>query len=114
MYTRFAETLRKLRTERGLSQAQLGKQLFVYRSTVTRWESGIRLPDATMIPQLARCLGVDANSLFDLAAEGDESPNIIIVDDSKVDDLLTAVRKLDKRNEEVGIRAFVWTVDRMV
>ena len=56
----FAENLRRLRTERGLSQKQLGEQLFVYHSTVARWESGSRLPDAAMIPRLARCLGVDA------------------------------------------------------
>ena len=36
---------------------------------------------------------------------------ITIVDDAKVDDLLTSVRKLDKRNEEVGIRAFVWNIE---
>ena len=34
-----------------------------------------------------------------------------VVDDAKVDDILTAVRKLDKRNEEVGIRAFVWNIE---
>ena len=80
----FAETLRKLRTERGLSQKQLGEQLFVYHSTVARWESGSRLPDAAMIPRLARCLGVDANTLFCLAAESDETPNVIMVDDNEV------------------------------
>lgn len=47
----FAETLRRLRTERGISQSQLGKQLFVNHSTVARWESGSRLPDASMIPR---------------------------------------------------------------
>lgn len=35
--TLFAETLRKLRTERGLAQKQLGNQLFVYHSTIARW-----------------------------------------------------------------------------
>ena len=82
--TLFAETLRKLRTERGLSQKQLGKQLFVYHSTIARWESGIRLPDAAMIPRLAKCLGVDANTLFHLAADSDEIPNVIMVDDNEV------------------------------
>ena len=82
--TLFAQTLRKLRTERGLSQKQLGKQLFVYHSTIARWESGIRLPDAAMIPRLAKCLGVDANTLFHLAADSDEIPNVIMVDDSEV------------------------------
>ena len=39
---------------------------------------------------------------------------ITVVDDSKVDGLLTSVRKLDRRNEEVGIRAFVWNIEQMV
>ena len=82
--TLFAETLRKLRTERGLTQKQLGNQLFVYHSTIARWESGSRLPDAVMIPRLAKCLGVDANMLFYLAADSDESPNVIMVDDNEV------------------------------
>ncbi|MCR5822751.1 MAG: hypothetical protein K6F85_07560 [Bacteroidales bacterium] len=37
-----------------------------------------------------------------------------VIDDSKVDELLLSVRKLDKRNEEVGIRAFVWNIEQMV
>lgn len=39
---------------------------------------------------------------------------LTVVDDAKVEALLTAVRKLDRRNEEVGIRAFVWNVEAMV
>ena len=39
---------------------------------------------------------------------------LTVVPDEKVDDLLTAVRKLDRRNEEVGIRAFVWNIEQMV
>ena len=37
-----------------------------------------------------------------------------VVPDDKVDELLLSVRKLDKRNEEVGIRAFVWNIEQMV
>ena len=66
MDTPFGENMRKLRTEKGLSQKDLGDQLFVYKSTVSRWEKGDRLPDATMIPKIARCLGVDSNTLFRL------------------------------------------------
>lgn len=84
MNTLFGENLRKLRTKRGLTQKQLGDMLFVYHSTIARWESGSRLPDVVMIPRLARCLDVDANSLFNLAAESDENPNVIMVDDNEV------------------------------
>ena len=37
-----------------------------------------------------------------------------VVEDDKVDDLLDNVRRLDKRNPEVGVRAFVWNVEQMV
>ena len=80
----FAETLRRLRIERGLSQAQLGEQMFVTHSTVARWENGSRLPDAAMIMRLSKYLGVDVNTLLSAAAESDASPNVIMVDDRKI------------------------------
>jgi len=39
---------------------------------------------------------------------------ITIVPDDKVDELLKTVKKLDARNKEVGIRAFVWNIEQMV
>lgn len=39
---------------------------------------------------------------------------LTVIPDDKVDDLLVAVRKLDRRNQEVGIRAFVWNIEQMV
>ena len=79
----FAEILKKLRTEKGLSQRDLAGQVFVTRSTVTRWENGNRLPDAAMISRLSKCLDVDVNTLLS-AAQHDETPNVIIVDDRKI------------------------------
>ena len=87
----FAETLRKLRKEKGLSQLQLATQMFVNPSTITRWENGSRLPDAAMVTRLARVLGTDVRTLLSAAAESSESPGIIMVDDDKpilIDSLL--------------------------
>jgi len=39
---------------------------------------------------------------------------ITVVSDEKAPVLLEAVKKLDKRNEEVGVRAFMWNVEAMV
>ena len=76
----FSETLRRMREEKGLSQKQLGKLVFVNHSTIARWERGSRLPDAAMILRLANCLGVDVNTLFQIAAQSEESPNVILSD----------------------------------
>ena len=83
MNTLFTETLKKLRIEKGLSQVQLGKQMFVNSSTITRWENGSRLPDASMITRLARVLETDVATLLSAAADSDESQSIIMVDDNK-------------------------------
>ena len=79
----FADTLKRLRTEKGLSQIQLGKQMSVSNSTIARWENGSRLPDFAMLSRLAEVLGVDVNVLLNSAAQSDERPNVIMVDDVK-------------------------------
>ena len=84
MSMQFAEILKKLRMEKGLSQGDLANQMFVTRSTVNRWEHGSRLPDAAMLSRLSGCLGVDVNTLLSAAMESDESPNVIMVDDRKI------------------------------
>jgi len=38
------------------------------------------------------------------------SAALTIVEDGKVDELLSVVRKIDEINKEVGIRAFVWDI----
>lgn len=80
----FAETLKKLRTEKGLSQRDLAERVYVTRSTVARWENGSRLPDVAMMSRLSDCLDVDVSTLLATAMESDESPNVIMVDDRKI------------------------------
>ncbi|MBQ2470448.1 MAG: response regulator [Ruminococcus sp.] len=79
----FADTLKRLRTEKGLSQMQLGKQMSVSNTTIARWENGSRLPDAAILLRLSEILGVDVNILLTAAAQSDDHPNVIIVDDIK-------------------------------
>ena len=106
----FAENLRRLREEKGLSQTQLGKQIFVNHSTIARWENGSRLPDAAMIFRLAKSLGVDATTLFRLAAQSEESPNVIMVDDSKVI-LSEGLAVLEEAMPNATIAGFIWPLE---
>ena len=106
----FAKKLRRLRMKRGLSQKQFRTQMFVSHSTIARWESGTRLPDVLMIPRLAECLGVDTNTLLQLAAQSDESPNVILVDDSEA--ILTdGVAVLEEVLPNAAITGFAWPME---
>lgn len=110
MKTSFTTTLKKLRAERGLSQAQLGQRLFVDKSTVARWENGSRLPDATMIVRIAKALGVDAGTLLSTTGESEKPPNtpiIIIVDDSKPV-LIDSTSVMEQVMPNAEITGFIW------
>ena len=83
MNTLFADTLRKLRTKKGLSQNQLARAMAVNRSTISKWESGSRLPDAAMITHLSKVLEVDVGTLFSSASKSDVAMRIIMVEDNE-------------------------------
>lgn len=80
----FSDTLRRLRTENGLSQQELAEKMYVTRSTVVRWETGSRLPDAAMITRLSEVLRADVNMMLSAVAQSDECPNVIMADDRKL------------------------------
>ena len=84
MTTPFGETLRRLRGEKGLSQQQLADRLHVERSSVANWESGRRVPNATLLFQIAKALGADAAILLSTVEISDETPNVLLVDDESI------------------------------
>ena len=79
----FADNLKRLREKKGLSSSDLAAQMYVSRSTVSRWENGSRLPDAAMLSRLSEILGVDVDTLLAAAAQSEDCPNVILVDDIK-------------------------------
>ena len=83
MSTLLADTLRKLRTEKGLTQTQLANLMYVNKATISKWESGTRVPDVPMITRLAVILAVDVGTLLAGAVRTDEFPNLVIVDDTR-------------------------------
>lgn len=58
------DIIRTRRQALGLTQEQLAEKLGVSGPAVTKWERGIHYPDITLLPALARTLGVDLNTLL--------------------------------------------------
>ena len=103
----FAETLRKLRSEKEMSQRELAERMYVTRSAVVRWENGSRMPDAAMITRLSRVLGTDIGTLFSATAQNDDSPIVIMVDDNK-SILSDSLPVLEEVMPSAVITGFIW------
>jgi len=73
----FKDNLKKLRMQKGLTQAQLAEKLFVSRSTVAKWENGLGLPNPESMATLEK--------LFDISAEEftTQEPEKVIVNKNR-------------------------------
>ena len=61
----FANRLKKLRMEKGLSQTDLAKTLGVHPNHISRYERGQSRPNTRFLKALADCLNVSTDYLYD-------------------------------------------------
>ncbi|MCL2445227.1 MAG: helix-turn-helix domain-containing protein [Oscillospiraceae bacterium] len=61
-----ATILRRLRSQKGLTQAQLAQQLRVHQTAVSQWECGRTYPDRETIIKLAAFYSVSADVILGL------------------------------------------------
>lgn len=61
----FKDKLKKIRTSKGLTQAQLAEKLFVSRSAIAKWEQGRGLPQEEMLDSISEFFNVDRIHLYD-------------------------------------------------
>ncbi len=59
----FKDNLKRLRTERCLTQAQLAEKLFVSRSTIAKWENGLGLPNPESMAALEELFGITTQQI---------------------------------------------------
>lgn len=63
------QVILQLRTAKGLSQEELAAKVYVTRQAVSRWETGLSVPDAGMLVRIAGALDTTVNVLL-----GEEEP----------------------------------------
>ncbi len=56
--------IRNLRKNKGITQEELAEILSVTGQAVSKWETGISVPDISMLPIIARYFGITMDELF--------------------------------------------------
>lgn len=62
-------TIREIRIEKGMTQEDVAKKLFVSPVTVHQWESGKCFPRLTKLPKIALALGISVGEAMDAFRE---------------------------------------------
>ena len=78
----FAEKLKELRKEKGISQAKLAEEIFVSRSAVAKWENGLGLPNDDSLKLLAEYFEINESELL----VNKENEQIIVSKNQTIED----------------------------
>lgn len=76
----FGQKLKKLRTEKNLTQKDLADQLHVTFQTVSKWESDINEPDFSTLKEIAKLLDCSIECLFSEDEQPVEEPKQEVVE----------------------------------
>ena len=63
MENKFKDTLKELRTEKGIGQVKLAQELGVSKGVISLWENGLREPTMTSLILIADYFGVTIDFL---------------------------------------------------
>ena len=72
--------IRRLRLEWGWTQEVLAEKLHLSPQAVSRWETGLSLPDVSQVPSLARLFGVSTDTLYgmDTGPEDEDEQGLVL------------------------------------
>ena len=71
----FAEKLKELRQQKGMTQSELAKLLNMQRSTLGMYETGKRGPNFEVLNMFANFFNVDMNTLMDMNNTSNQNPS---------------------------------------
>ena len=81
-YREFAERLTRLRTEAGLTRAQLGEKIGVAGRSIINYENGERIPYGDVCARMAEVFGITTDELL-----GVENPALVMAQEEAMDQM---------------------------
>ena len=94
-----ARQLKAKREERGLSQDEVSKAIFVSRQTISNWENDKTYPDVQSLLLLSQLFDVSIDELVrgDVVAM---QQAIAVIENNKVEDIVLPCKMITKENME--------------
>jgi transcriptional regulator with XRE-family HTH domain len=104
MSMKFAEKLKSIRKQAGMSQEQLAEKMMVSRQAITKWESDKGMPDIENLKQLSKLLDVSIDYLLD----GREKMDLTVIrEEINLDDYSANHKFRGRVNKKTGKKDIV-------
>jgi len=104
---KFGAFVAALRRERGYTQKELASLLFISDKAVSKWETGVSIPDTALLIPLAELLGVSVTELL----RCERMPASASLEPHEVEDIVrTAISYSDERPERAYHTRTRWIV----
>lgn len=98
-----SENIRAIRKAKGLSQEELADRIHVVRQTVSKWETGLSVPDADMLISLSEILETPVAVLLGSPAAGAQPESV-----QDIAEKLEAINRQLAENKRARLRAQFW------
>lgn len=96
-----SENIKRLRTEKGISQEKLAEHMGVTVQAVSKWENGLSCPDISLMPELGEFFGVTVDFLL-TGRESVIQPACGLPDDGRLRIVQAMGNKILTQNEYDG------------
>lgn len=98
-----ATNIRTLRQNKGWSQQDLADQIHVVRQTISKWESGLSVPDASLLIDLANVLDVSVADLLGETIDKSDKTDIHVLSEKLEAINLTLAKQQIKKQKIIGL-----------
>lgn len=103
----FGSFISQLRREKGMTQKELAEKLFISDKAVSKWETGVSIPDTALLVPLSEILGVSVTELLMCRRmDGDELSQEIVEDAVKT--AVTYSAKAERAWNSKGIWIYIY------
>ena len=92
----FNETLKTMRKAKGYTQEELAIKLSVVRQTVSKWETGLSVPDADVLSKIADILETKVSILLGGTIPDEDNKDVIAEQLAKISEQMSIKNKRSK------------------
>ena len=98
------DNLRTLRKNKGLSQEELAIKLNVVRQTISKWESGLSVPDAEMLINISELFEIPVSEILGENIEKKEKEDLKVISEKLevINEQLSSYQK-EKRKKKIQV-----------